>query len=81
MVKFLNFERTKIAVINLDLLSTLGWSEETVNLNQILNRNNSWENFWIFSHSKLQLEKNGISFEFRLGGIILHLAKIFKIWK
>ena len=42
-VKFLNFEMKKIA-IHLKLLSTLGSSEEKVNLNQILNRNDLWKN-------------------------------------
>ena len=55
MVKFLNFEMEKIAFINLKLLYTLGWSEENVNLNLILNRNNLWENIQLFSHNKLQL--------------------------
>ena len=53
--KFWN--KKNIAVINLELLSTLGWSEEKVNLNQILNRNDLWEILRLFSHNKLQLNK------------------------
>ena len=81
MVKFLNFEIKKFAVINLELLSTLGWSEEKVNLNQILNKNDLWENLWLFSHAKLQLNKWDFPLNFYLQELFLHLAKLFKIWK
>ena len=72
----------EIVFINLDLLSTLGWSEEKVNLNQILNRKWLKWKFMIIYPQHITAEQMVFSFEvftcknyFTLGWTFQNLEK------